>query len=170
MRSSGLASFALVALTAGCSAPASPARPSPAPAVPATPSLMAFEAESGSGDGDLKQRSRASGGLTIHLAPGQRRQWTFATGAQQAQYVVSVAYSNDNPGDTEVLRVELDGEPIGTIRAQDTGDDGAGWEIFVADRAGASTLHPGTHRLVVESSGGDGCIEIDRVLLKPEGT
>jgi hypothetical protein len=159
----------LLVLAVGCGASPSPIQPSAPQVPPDTPSLMSFEAESGSGDGDLKQRSRASGGLTIHLAPGQRRQWTFATAAQQAHYVVSVAYSNDNPGDTEVLRVELDGEPIGTIRAQDTGDDGEGWEIFVADRAGASTLRPGNHRLVVESSGGDGCIEIDLVVLKIDG-
>src|SRR5438093_5806756 len=33
-------------------------------------------AEAGTGDGQTKQRSRASGGQTIHLAPGERRVWT----------------------------------------------------------------------------------------------
>jgi hypothetical protein len=46
----------------------------------------------GSGEGDLMQRSGASGGLTIHLAPGQRRRWTFTAGAQPAEYTFSVAY------------------------------------------------------------------------------
>ena len=128
---------------------------------------MSFEAEAGGGDGDLMQRPHASGGLTIHLAPGQRRQWRFVTGTQMVQYAVSVTYSNDNPGDTEMLHVELDGVAVGSFQAQDTGDDGEGWNIFVADRAGESMLRPGTHTLVVESRGGDGCIEIDLVVLRP---
>jgi len=126
---------------------------------------FALEAEAGGGDGDVMHRSRASGGVTIHLAPGQRRRWTFDV-AQAADYAVSITYANDNPGETETLRVELDGAALGSIRAQDTGDDGAGWEIFVADPAGSSRLVPGPHTLVVESTGGDGCIEIDFVTLR----
>jgi hypothetical protein len=161
---SRLAPLALAAVIPGCGMSPSPTQPSARAA--SEPTAFAFEAESGSGDGDLKHRMHASGGLTIHLAPGQRRQWTFTTGAEATRYGVSVMYSNDNPGDTELLNVELDGERIGSFRAQDTGDDGEGWEIFVRDRAGTSMLRSGNHRLVVESTGGDGCIEIDLVIVE----
>jgi hypothetical protein len=130
---------------------------------------IALEAEAGSGDGDLMHRSRASGALTIHLAPGQRRRWTFKV-AQPSQYAVLVIYSNDNPGESEVLRVEVDGEAIGAFHAQDTGDDGEGWNVFVADLAGAPMLGAGFHTVTVESSGGDGCIEIDLITLRPDAT
>jgi hypothetical protein len=162
----GATLLAIVATAIGCGTPPSPTTPSAAPT--SVPVVQSFEAEAGGGDGDLKHRTHASGGLTIHLAPGQRRVWTFNTGAEPTPFAVSVTYSNDNPGDTEVMHVELDGERIGSIKAQDTGDDGEGWEIFVADRGGAAMLGPGSHRLVVESSGGDGCIEVDFVVVKRE--
>ena len=78
-----------------------------------------------------------------------------------------MTYSNDNPGETEVLRVEVDGVSIGTVRAQNTGDDGEGWNVFVADRAGTSMLRPGIHTVIVESTGGDECIEIDLITVRP---
>ena len=79
-----------------------------------------------------------------------------------------MTYANDNPGATEVLRVEVDGEAVGTFSAQDTGDDGEGWNVFVADLAGARMLGTGIHSVTVESSGGDGCIEIDLITLRPD--
>ncbi len=112
-------------------------------------------------------RTSASGGLTIHLAPGQRRQWTFKVLDPGSDYSVMVRYSNDETGDSETIRTTIDGLPIGAFRAQDTGDNGAGWEAFASDRAGAAVLPGGRHLLVVESSGGDGCIEIDAVTLVP---
>ena len=81
--------------------------------------------------------------------------------------LISVRYSNDELTDSEVLRATLDGLPIGTFRAQDTGDDGAGWNAFVSDRVGLAPLEAGVHTLDLESSGGDGCIEIDLVALVP---
>jgi hypothetical protein len=155
----------LACVASGCAQPISPTAPSPQPAPGAQ--LIALEAEAGTGDGDLHYRSHASGTMTIHLAPGQRRLWTFLSGPPSATYTVLVIYSNDNPGESEMLRVDVDGRTIGTFRAQDTGDDGAGWEIFVTDVAGTSTLVGGPHTISVESSGGDGCIEIDKVTLQP---
>ena len=107
------------------------------------------------------ERTSASGGLTIHLAPGQRREWTFSVPGPGADYRVMVRYANDETGASETLTIAVDGLAIGAFRAQDTGDDGAGWNAFVSDRAGAVALAPGRHLLAVESSGGDGCIEID---------
>jgi len=153
-------------MAAGCAQPSSPIAPT-AP-VPPAPQKITLEAEAGTGDGDLHQRSQASGAMTIHLAPGQRRSWTFIGAAPGSTYAVYVTYSNDNPGESETLHVDIDGIRIGTVRARDTGDDGAGWEIFVADLAGASTVAAGTHTITVESSGGDGCIEIDKITLEPQ--
>jgi hypothetical protein len=166
MRVTVLSVCLLSTVAMGCGDTTSPAAPSPA----ATPLVqtITLEAEAGSGDGDLHHRSHASGSLTIHLAPGQRRRWTFEVVAQPATYALLVTYSNDNPGETEVLGVEVDGESIGTLRAQDTGDDGEGWNVFVADRAGVSVLRAGRHTVTVESTGGDGCIEIDMVTLRPD--
>jgi hypothetical protein len=166
MRLTALSVCLLPFAAIACGSPASATSPSPL----ATTLVQSFalEAEAGSGDGDLMQRSHASGALTIHLAPGQRRQWTFEISSPPSQYNVFVTYSNDNPGETEVLKVAVDGESIGTIRTQDTGDDGEGWNIFVADLAGAAMLRPGTHTVTVESAGGDGCIEIDMVTIRPD--
>ena len=113
------------------------------------------------------QRTSASGGLTIHLAPGQRRGWTFSVPSPGADYRVMVRYANDETGDGETLTIAIDGLAIGVLRAQDTGDDGAGWNVFVSDRAGGVRLAPGAHLIAVESSGGDGCIEVDAVSLVP---
>jgi hypothetical protein len=156
----------LAVLVAGCARPAPPTAPSPATGS-AQAQEITLEAEAGTGDGDLHHRAHASGALTIHLAPGQRRLWTVTAARGAASYAVFVTYSNDNPGETELLRVEVDGRLVGKFRAQDTGDDGAGWEIFVDDLAGSSALPGVAHTISVESSGGDGCIEIDKVTLKP---
>ena len=152
----------LVFCTLGCGTQ-SPTVPSPA----RPPSTLSLEAEAGVGQGDRMERTSASGGLTIHLAPGQRRQWTFKVLDPPSDYVVMVRYSNDEIGDSETIRTTIDGLAIGWIRAQDTGDNGAGWNAFVSDRAGAADLRSGQHMLAVESSGGDGCIEIDVVTLVP---
>jgi hypothetical protein len=154
-------------LIAGCGSPVSPAAPSPVGL--SGPQAITLEAEAGGGDGDLMHRSRASGAMTIHLAPDQRRRWTFQLSAEPSQYEVLLTYSNDNPGATEVLRAEIDGEILGALQTQDTGDDGEGWNVFVAEPAGLVRLSRGTHTLTVESSGGDGCIEIDMVSLRPVG-
>jgi hypothetical protein len=160
--------YLLPILSIGCGVPATPTAPTaPIAAAPARVEPIALEAEAGSGEGDLMHRSRASGALTIHLAPGQRRRWTFNV-AQPSHYSVLVTYANDNPGATEVLRVEVDGEAIGAFSAQDTGDDGEGWNVFVADLAGARVLGTGIHTVTVESTGGDGCIEIDLITLRPD--
>ena len=145
----------------GCS------RRSPVAASAAPSSTLSLEAEAGVGQGDRMERTSASGGLTIHLAPGQRRQWTFKVLDSGADYAVVVRYSNDETGDSEMIRATIDGRPVGAFRAQDTGDNGAGWEIFASDHAGAAVLPGGPHVLAIESSGGDGCIEIDRVTLVP---
>ena len=141
-----------IGLLAGCGGTASPTQPSSPP--PAPPQLVSLEAEAGAGNGHLVERTRASGGYTVHLAPGERRQWTLS--ARPGAYALSVTYSNDNIGETELVRVAVDGTPLGSFLARDTGDDGEGWEVFVTDRAGVKVLEAGMHTLSIDVTGGDG--------------
>jgi hypothetical protein len=141
-----------------------PARPSPAP----VPAALTLEAEAGGGQGDRMTRLSASGGATVHLAPGQRREWTLTLPVAAADYAVVVRYGNDETGGSETLTATMDGLPIGSFHARDTGDDGAGWETFVMDSAGVARGLTGRHVLALQSSGGDGCIEIDVVILQPD--
>ncbi len=130
---------------------------------------VSFEAEDGSGDGQIKGRSRASGGRTIHLAPGEHRQWTFNFGASPIWYALSVTYSNGREGENEILSVSVDGALITTFQDRDSGDAVEGWNSFVTDAAGSSLLGGRSHTLTIESAGGDGCVEIDLVTLEPLG-
>lgn len=141
-----------------------PTQPSGTAALPAA--TMIFEGEAGIGDGQIHYRSRASGGQTIHLGPGERRWWTFATGGS-APYALAVRYSNGKEGENELITVTVDGKLTASFQDRDTGDSVEGWNTFVTDEAGTSTLRSGTHTVALEISGGDGCVEIDLVTLRP---
>jgi hypothetical protein len=151
----------LLPVLAGCSTDPLPVGPTP----PASPHLaiITLEGEPGSGDGFVLQRSRATGGQTLHLAPGEQRRWTFTTAAAEARYAIAVHYSNSRWGDREVLTVEVDRTRVGSFQVRDTGDETEGWNTFGAEAAGAVTLRSGSHVLTIESSGGDGCVELDVV-------
>ena len=86
---------AAIAISATACGAAAPMIPSPL----ATPSTLSLEAEAGTGTGDRMERTSASGGVTIHLAPGQRRAWTFTIPGPGAEYRVMVRYSNDETGE-----------------------------------------------------------------------
>ncbi|MCA1559453.1 MAG: hypothetical protein LC753_05600 [Acidobacteria bacterium] len=148
-----------------CGGQASPTQPSAAAAPSA--SVVALEGEAGTGDGRIVERSRASGGRTIHLGPGERRRWTFAVGAAAAHYAVSVTYSNGKEGENEVISMRVDGVSLSSFLNRDSGDSTEGWNVFVTDPAGTSALRSGSHTIVLEVSGGDGCVEIDLVTLTP---
>jgi len=162
--------IALAAITlagsAGCASQPLPTQPSPVAMIPTR--QVAIEAETGTGDGDVRQRSRASGGLTLHLAPGERHQWIFAISGESSRYAVSVTYANGQEGPNELMTLSIDGVTMRSWMNRDSGDAIEGWNLFVTDPAGASTLAFGTHMLAIESSGGDGCVEIDRIVLTPE--
>jgi hypothetical protein len=164
----GLAAGILVPLLAACSAQQFPTQPSVV-VVPAVTGVS-LEAEVGTGDGQVRQRSRASGGQTVHLGPGEHRLWTFDVRAAQEQYALSVSYSNGKEGANEVIRVTVDGTLISIFQNRDSGDSVEGWNAFVTDPAGTTTLGPGSHTLRLEVSGGDGCVEIDVATLSPDGT
>jgi hypothetical protein len=153
----------LVMCAAGCEQrlPMQPSAPGAT-----SPAVMAFEGEAGIGDGPVFERSRASGGRTVHLAPGERRQWTFRLGADETRYQLLVTYSNSHDGDNEILTVTVDGAPASTFRTRDSGEGADGWNLFVTDPAGSATLRAGSHTLVIESNGGDGCVEIDVLTIR----
>jgi hypothetical protein len=144
---------------AGAALPTQPTR------VNAAPRLLSLEGEAGIGDGQLKSRSRASGQQTIHLAPGESRSWLFDIAAGQS-YDVAIIYSNGQEGANETLTVSADGALLRTFLNRDSGDAVEGWNTFITDPVGRSTLGPGRHLLTVASSGGDGCVEIDFVKLE----
>ena len=159
-----LAAWLLVPLLPACSAAPLPTQPSPHVTVP---SVMWLEAEAGQGEGVVRSRSRASGGLTVHLAPGEYRLWTFDVGAAEVRLALSIAYSNGKEGENEMLSVAVDGRALLSFQNRDSGDAVEGWNEFVTDSAGTVALGPGRHTLRLESSGGDGCVEIDFATLSP---
>ena len=162
----GLAAWILLLLLAACSAQPIPTHPSVA--VVPSETVLSLEAEAGSGDGQVIQRSRASGGQTVHVGPEERRLWRFDVRAVPGPYAVSVTYSNgEEGGPNEVISVTVDGTPVSTFQNRNSGDAIEGWNLFVTDPAGTSTLGPGSHILTLEVSGGDGCVEIDFVTLRP---
>jgi hypothetical protein len=164
-RLSRAAAWILPVLLTACGGQSLPTQPSAAGAPSAT--MIVLEGEPGSGDGHVVQRARASGEQTIHLGPGERRRWTFAAGAEQVQYALSVTYSNGKEGENEHLAVTVDGATVSSFEDRDSGDSIEGWDVFVTDPAGTSTLRGGNHTLVLEVSGGDGCVEIDHITLRP---
>ena len=162
----GVCAVLILPFVAGCSAAALPVAPTPTASV--QPTVLILEGEPGSGDGVVLQRSRATGGQTLHLAPGERRRWTFTTGAAEARYAIAVQYSNSRWGDREVLTFEVDGTRVGSFQVRDTGEETEGWNTFAVEPTGSVTLRSGSHVLTIDSSGGDGCVEIDFVTVSPQ--
>lgn len=132
----------------------------------AVPAHLFLEGEQGSGHGHVMQRSAASGQRTVQLQAGESRTLAFELSGS-ARYAISVRYSNDNFGPLETVTLSLDGDTVGQFTPQDTGDFGAGWNVFASSGPiGVVTLQPGAHQLVVAVSGGDGFgVEIDGVTL-----
>ena len=161
-----LLAFVFAVASVACGNPLAPSEPvavvfSPAKAV-------AFEGESGGGDGQIRERSRASAGRTLHLGPGESRRWTFTMPASPAAFSVSLIYANGHEGENEMLTVMLDGVRISRFRNRDSGDAIEGWNTFITDPAGRTMIATGAHVLTLDVEGGDGCVEIDRIEIRPE--
>jgi len=130
-----------------------------------------LEAEDGSGDGQTMMRSNASSEKTRWLHAGETLTIT-TTIADPALYTFSVRYSNDNlntrPG--EQVQVIVDDTPLDRFTAQDTGDSGYGWNVFVTtDPLGPIYLWPGEHTIQIEVTGGDTYgVEIDVIYAEYE--
>jgi hypothetical protein len=115
-------------------------------------------------------RSAASKELTVLLHDGELRTLPLQPPAA-ARYSLTVCYSNDNYGPLETVTVRVDGEVVGQFEAQDTGDYGAGWNVFKSSGPiGSVDLQAGTHEVTLSVAGGDGKgVEIDGVTLDRVG-
>ena len=132
------------------------------------PVAITVEAEAGSGTGVVHNRSNASGGRTVHLAPGERRQWRIPVTTDRTAYSVSITYSNGRWGDREVVTLLIDEAVANAFEVRDAvDDDQGGWNYFMTDRAATVTLDRSARTITVVSDGGDGCLEIDKVTLVP---
>lgn len=147
--------------------PPTPPDGQPPPTVTPLPEIF-LEGEFGTGNGQVKKRSEASGARTIWLHAGESRTLPFDLIAG-ARYRLNVRYSNDNANDLplELVAVAVDGVLLGQFDPQDTGDDGLGWNCFVwSDIVGVVDLSPGSHEVVLSVTRGDGFgVEIDVVAL-----
>lgn len=157
--------ISIAATLTACSRVSSPT----APTVVVAPGseLVHLEAEAGSGTLDVRKRLRASGGMTVHLAPGESLSWVFDVRGAPTPYGLAVTYANGQEGANETLHVSLDGVRIRTFVDRDSGDAVEGWETFVTDPGGSASLASGTHIVTIESEGGDGCVEIDFIRVLP---
>ena len=128
--------------------------------------IVVLEGEVGTEDGEIKDRSCASKKLTVQLDDGETRMRSFVIDETKT-FDIKVRYSNDNFGPLETVEVSIDGAVIGSFQAQDTGDDGNGWDNFRSSGTiGTMTLSAGEHELELSVSGGDGGgVEIDNVIL-----
>ena len=134
--------ISIAATLTACSRVSSPT----APTVVVAPGseLVHLEAEAGSGTLDVRKRLRASGGMTVHLAPGESLSWVFDVRGAPTPYGLAVTYANGQEGANETLHVSL-----------------------VTDPGGSASLASGTHIVTIESEGGDGCVEIDFIRVLP---
>lgn len=140
----------------------------------AAPAEIVVELEKGEGDGQVIQRSSASGLESTHLKMGQKRIHAFVA-AKAARYTITAKYSNDNYGPPEKVTILIDGAAVGTFKAHDTsfydstGVYGSGWNVYAtSDALGPIAIAEGEHTVAVHVAGGDGHgVEIDAVFLKP---
>ncbi|MBI2837269.1 MAG: hypothetical protein HYX75_03080 [Acidobacteria bacterium] len=130
---------------------------------------MTVEAERGSGQGKIMWRSKASGKKTVLLNASEVRTMSF-TLSSSGGFLFSIRYSNDNDNSApcETVSIRVDGSPLGSFVAADTGDGGVGWNTFrTAGNIGSRSLAAGKHRIRISTSGGDLYgIEIDCARLK----
>ncbi|QKS28197.1 MAG: hypothetical protein HT579_04150 [Candidatus Accumulibacter similis] len=132
---------------------------------PAPTEVVTIEGESGS-RGYVMVRSAASGTRTLRLAAGQSMNRDFRVSGG-GRFVLTIRYSNDNFGPSEVLKVKLDGRPIGSFTATDTGDYGHGWNQFATSpQLGPIDINDGSHTLTIDVVGGSNGIEIDFIQMK----
>jgi hypothetical protein len=122
------------------------------------------ELELAAGPGEPKPRANASSGSTLWLHAGESTSVTTDVG-RPGSYLLVVRYSNDNFGDLETVSIAVDGNTIGAFQAQDTGDFGSGWNVFLESPGlGPVNLSAGPHVITISVSGGDGNgVEIDLV-------
>ena len=129
------------------------------------PPDIQLEGETGSGEGVVQQRGAAANGKTIWLHAGETCTLNVSLAGPE-RYALSVRYSNDNFGASEVVTLKIDGQDAGQFTAEDTGDFGFGWNNFVTAPLPSIDLAAGGHTITITPTGGDGFgVEIDYVKL-----
>ena len=115
-----------------------------------------------SGNGMNKPRSQASGQTTRYIST-EGDQLVYEIEVDQADEIwTMVFYSNDNFGNPDQLIIDVDGAIVDTIFTEDTGDFGAGWNIFTSTRAiSLGVLSEGTHTITLELIDSNAGVEID---------
>lgn len=134
----------------------------------AAPQVSVLEAESGEG-GRVMTRSAASGQRTVLLQAGQAMVLPATPACCGGRYAITLRYSNDNFGPSEVVTVRRDGGVVGSFTALDTGNFGFGWNQFVSSaEIGPVEIGPGaSNTLRIDVTGGDGLgVEIDSIGLR----
>lgn len=132
--------------------------------------VMDFETENGESRGVVMYRSRASGGLAVHLRSVKTVKYvthTFTTTSPCSVMVENVRYSNDGLHDT--VEILVDGEVLGSFRTRAASKGGELWNVFVSTGAVGESLHipAGEHEmeLVVLSTDVYG-VELDKTTLQ----
>lgn len=124
----------------------------PPTTLPPTPPAS-VELESAVGAGQLKTRSEASNETTLKVINGESVSIPFAVSSPGA-YSLFIQYSNDNFGPLDNVTVSVDGAEVTVFQAQDTGDYGDGWNVFVESAAIAlPEFGVGTHELTLAVAG-----------------
>lgn len=128
-----------------------------------TGTTITVQGETGTG-GTIMFRSQALGARTRLLKTGQTSSHSV-TLPQTGQYAISLRQSNDNYGPLEKIQLHLDGQSIGEFVSVDTGNGGAGWNVFATvGPLPPTSLTAGSHTFTLTVSGGDGYgVEIDAV-------
>ena len=131
---------------------------------------MDFEAENGNSRGQVMYRTRASGGLAVHLRSVKAVKYvtdTFSTTSPCSVMVKSIRYSNDGLHDT--VEILVDGKALGSFRTRAASEGGELWNVFVSTGKVGESLHvpPGEHEmeLVVLSTDEYG-VELDKTTLQ----
>ena len=126
--------------------------------------------ESGLGDGQIMSRSNAYNQSTLWLHSNESRNYTFQL-SQASRFNIKIRYGNDNFGETERIKVFIDGVSVGEIESRDTGNEcsevACGWNEFYEDMLENIGIESGEHDLTLTISGGDEYgIEIDHLFFE----
>lgn len=81
--------------------------------------------------GHAISRSNAEGQAVWHLENGDEISYSFIDLSPKT-YTVVTKYSNDDTGGGDRLSILVNGVESGFFRTADTGDDGAGWNVFIS--------------------------------------
>ncbi len=137
-------------------------------------SPLVLQAEDGQGDGELRDRSNASGSgntpRTRWLRPGQEVVIVFVV-PEAGTYRLEMRYSRDSLGPGPTVAFNIDNQPAGELLARSTNRPGelpgAAWNNFRTDGlANAVHLTAGRHELRLRVNGGDiWGLEVDTISL-----